>query len=297
MHFSRRFILAGLLGLAAAPVLAQGVGFGLGMHDVVVRAGGGAAPLDAFAQPSGAYSFRKLRTAYTGNAIRIRRASDNAELNIGFLGFVPGLGAPWDEAAAVAHCAATTCFGRTWYDQSGLGKDIGNATPANQPQLIFNCNGALPCLRTTAAQVLQTVSATYVPVPPITFSAVANRSAGTGVCYWPFQYNVNSLSSRSAVANQWLLFAGTGLAVVAADNAWHSGIGVVNGALSVVRIDGVETTGTTTGGTTAGALVGFWGAAATTCNAAEVIAWDSYAMPPAERAVWGANQKSFWGTP
>jgi hypothetical protein len=31
-----------------------------------------------------AYSLRKLRTAYTGNAIRVRRSSDSAELNIGF---------------------------------------------------------------------------------------------------------------------------------------------------------------------------------------------------------------------
>ena len=31
-----------------------------------------------------AYSLRKLRNAYTGNAIRVRRSSDNAEANIGF---------------------------------------------------------------------------------------------------------------------------------------------------------------------------------------------------------------------
>jgi hypothetical protein len=31
-----------------------------------------------------AYSLRKLRAAYTGNAVRVRRSSDNAELDIGF---------------------------------------------------------------------------------------------------------------------------------------------------------------------------------------------------------------------
>ena len=31
-----------------------------------------------------AYSLRKLRAAYTGSAVRVRRSSDNAEANIGF---------------------------------------------------------------------------------------------------------------------------------------------------------------------------------------------------------------------
>ena len=41
--------------------------------------------LDQLTTPSAAaYSSRKLRAAYTGNAIRVRRSSDNAELDIGF---------------------------------------------------------------------------------------------------------------------------------------------------------------------------------------------------------------------
>jgi hypothetical protein len=41
--------------------------------------------LDQLSAPSAvAYSLRKLRNAYTGNAIRVRRASDNAETDIGF---------------------------------------------------------------------------------------------------------------------------------------------------------------------------------------------------------------------
>jgi hypothetical protein len=46
-----------------------------------------AAPLilDQIGAPSAAaYSLRKLRAAYAGNAIRVRRSSDNAELDIGF---------------------------------------------------------------------------------------------------------------------------------------------------------------------------------------------------------------------
>jgi hypothetical protein len=44
-----------------------------------------AAILDQLSAPSAAaYSLRKLRNAYTGNAIRVRRSSDNAEADIGF---------------------------------------------------------------------------------------------------------------------------------------------------------------------------------------------------------------------
>lgn len=42
--------------------------------------------LDLFPNASVAYSLRKLRTAYTGSAIRVRRNIDNAEQDIGFSG-------------------------------------------------------------------------------------------------------------------------------------------------------------------------------------------------------------------
>ena len=55
-----------------------------------VRASGGTpAPsllLDTYPNAAVAYSLRKLRTAYTGNAIRVRRSSDNAEQDIAFVG-------------------------------------------------------------------------------------------------------------------------------------------------------------------------------------------------------------------
>jgi hypothetical protein len=41
--------------------------------------------LDAYSGGSAAFSLRKLRAAYTGSAIRVRRASDNAEQDIGFV--------------------------------------------------------------------------------------------------------------------------------------------------------------------------------------------------------------------
>jgi hypothetical protein len=42
--------------------------------------------LDLFPNAAVAYSLRKLRTAYSGNAIRVRRSRDNAEQDINFVG-------------------------------------------------------------------------------------------------------------------------------------------------------------------------------------------------------------------
>ncbi len=40
--------------------------------------------LDLYPNASAAYSLRKLRNAYSGSAIKVRRSSDNAEQDIGF---------------------------------------------------------------------------------------------------------------------------------------------------------------------------------------------------------------------
>jgi len=42
--------------------------------------------LDAYSGATAAYSLRKLRFAYTGSAIRVRRSSDSVEQDIGFIG-------------------------------------------------------------------------------------------------------------------------------------------------------------------------------------------------------------------
>lgn len=74
----------------------------------------------------GAYSLRKLRSAYTGNCIRVRRASDNAEADIGFSD-------DWVQKSAVsAHCGSSDGFVVVFYDQSGNGNDVTASTSGNQ---------------------------------------------------------------------------------------------------------------------------------------------------------------------
>ena len=86
--------------------------------------------LDTYPNAAAAYSLRKLRTAYTGSAIRVRRSSDNTEQNIGFTGN------ELDTTALLSFCGAGNGFVTTWYDQSGNARNATQITQANQPQIV-----------------------------------------------------------------------------------------------------------------------------------------------------------------
>jgi hypothetical protein len=87
--------------------------------------------LDSYPNAAAAYSLRKLRAAYTGSAIRVRRSSDNAEQDIAFT----ALG-NLDTNSLTSFCGSGNGFVTTWYDQSG---NANNATQTNallQPQIV-----------------------------------------------------------------------------------------------------------------------------------------------------------------
>jgi len=79
--------------------------------------------LDSVSTPWAAYSLRKIRTAYAGNWIQVKRASDRATQNIGNAAdkYV-------DRDAIASFCSGTTGRISIWYDQSGNGR---NTTPSS----------------------------------------------------------------------------------------------------------------------------------------------------------------------
>lgn len=87
--------------------------------------------LDTYPNAAAAYSVRKLRTAYTGSAIRVRRSSDNTESDIGFT----SLG-NLDTTSLTSFCGSGNGFVTTWYDQSGNARNATQSTAANQPQIV-----------------------------------------------------------------------------------------------------------------------------------------------------------------
>jgi hypothetical protein len=78
-----------------------------------------------------AYSTRKLRAAYAGNALRVRRSSDNAEQNIGFDG-----NGELDTSALAAFVSSNNGFITTFYDQSAAADNMVQATAGSQPRIV-----------------------------------------------------------------------------------------------------------------------------------------------------------------
>jgi hypothetical protein len=88
--------------------------------------------LDLYPTASRAYSLRKLRTAYSGNAILVRRSSDNTTSGIGFL---PS--GHLDTSSLKTFVGANDGFVRIWYDQSGNGINAEQTTTnSEQPKIV-----------------------------------------------------------------------------------------------------------------------------------------------------------------
>ena len=77
----------------------------------------------------------KLLTSYAGPCLRVRRASDNSELDINFdaIGYV-------DKNQLSGFISGTQGFIVRWYDQSGNTNNMENTTTSEQPQLLIGTN-------------------------------------------------------------------------------------------------------------------------------------------------------------
>jgi len=91
--------------------------------------------LDTYTGAAAAYSLRKLRTAYTGDAIEVYNGSSYAD--IGFSND------ELDTVALAAHCGSNDGFVSRWYDQSGNTNDATQTTTANMPKIYDGTTGVL----------------------------------------------------------------------------------------------------------------------------------------------------------
>lgn len=98
------------------------------------KTGGGAfvGPLDGLtANLWASYALKRLLSSYTGALIRVRRSSDSTEQDISYI-----TGGGLDTAALATFVGANSAFIVTWYDQSGAGNHLTQATAANQPRIV-----------------------------------------------------------------------------------------------------------------------------------------------------------------
>jgi hypothetical protein len=88
--------------------------------------------LDEYPGAAAAYSLRKLRNAYTGNCIRVRRSSDGATSDIGFLNNV------LDATTLLTFVGVDDGTILIWYDQSGNGNNAIQINALSQPTIVLS---------------------------------------------------------------------------------------------------------------------------------------------------------------
>jgi hypothetical protein len=112
--------------------------------------------LDEYPNSAVAYSLRRLRAGYSGSAIKVRRASDNALQDISFINN------ELDTATLESFCSGTDGFVHTWYDQSGNGYDVTQAVASRQPKIVNTgstiTDGTKPSVQFDGGQGLNTTA-------------------------------------------------------------------------------------------------------------------------------------------
>ena len=137
-----------------------------------------------------AYSLRKLRTAYTGAAIRIRRFGDNAEQDIGF-----DSNGDLDTAAITSFIGSNNAAVVTWYEQSGQASNwnLTNSLTTGQPRIaasgfLYTLNSKPSIADTTGAHRMS-FNTTFGNAPSAigqpfhTFSVVSYINSGDCVLF------------------------------------------------------------------------------------------------------------------
>lgn len=164
------------------------IGYGnsmfLATHGILARSA--SAPsfvglLDTYSGASAAYSLRQLSSTYTGNCIRVRRSSDNAEQNIGFVNNV------LDTASLLTFCGAGNGFVTTWYDQSGNANNATNSTAIAQPQIVSSgamilINGK-PSVQFDGSNDLLNLG-TIITTGASSFNSFVAKRAASGDNFW-----------------------------------------------------------------------------------------------------------------
>jgi len=171
----------------------------------IVSSGGSSVPLllDTYGGSLAAYSLRKLRAAYTGYAIRVRRSSDNTSQGIGFDG-----SGNLDTTSLTSFVGANSGYVSIWYDQSGSSKDISQSTSASQPLIvnsgsIITMNGKNSVLFNNAsADTFMDSQLFYSENPYHTFAYFRYNAINGAIYDGVTNYNENRINSVSSTQLQ-----------------------------------------------------------------------------------------------
>lgn len=235
----RRLAFIVLIALAFATVATARLGTARRITTPAVAAAGGGATLlldeSGLGSATLSLSTGKVRSAYSGDVLRVRRSSDNAECDVEFLNDWVSLDSPINNLSAgsgatlTAWAGSDSCYVVTWFDQSGNANNATQSTAARQP-MIVNA-GALvvgsnsrPAIQFTSASSHRMTLAVACPTSSLSACGVVKTDSGTtaqtfiGGQSGAFQYNmivtsgyhrfnryaVWSVASSSAITTNWV---------------------------------------------------------------------------------------------
>lgn len=267
----------------------------------VVTAG---AMLDGIGAPTplGAYSLDKIVGSYAGSAIRVQRADNGTQLDIGFTG--AGL---LNTSAISTFCSSPSTSGyvRVWYDQSGNGRNLTQTTLANMFQIY---NGTVintvtrnsvtkPVLYaedqnrgmiTAAFTATNTANATGVVVGQLTNAVTTNSPRylslmPTTTTLGDVEAPGAALIARNTTLQEWGSNRAKGwrASQTGIYNTIQHVISRISGTTYEVTVDGLVKTGNFDAGTNIQATrigvahTGFQPQSSTGMRIAEVVVWDS----------------------
>ncbi len=206
-------------------------------------------PLDEVAGATLAVGLRRLRTAYTGSALRLRRSSDNGEQDFGFAGNDLDVNAisTWLNGAS-GYCTKL-------YDQSGNGGDVSQTSVAAQPLLVISGINNNPSLRFTTTQSMFNAVNYPAPFSVIYGSKVIGTSARVLAAknnnwllgYWGGSENRAyfdgwvSEGTTPTVANQYNIYAATGTGSVS--TVYKNGTQIASNGNGLTGPNGIQLNG------------------------------------------------------
>ena len=150
--------------------------------------------LDDYSGATAAYSLRLLRSGYTGSAVRVRRASDNTEQDIGFANNV------LDTSALATFCGNSNGFITTWYEQSGASgaANLTQSTASNQPKIYDGATSSVMLENGKPTIDFDYTSTQHFSATPTNWSSIVDDTNHT----ISMVYNLNQYSSpRSTIYN------------------------------------------------------------------------------------------------
>lgn len=204
----------------------------------------------------GLWAYSRAYALNLGPMIDLVRASDSATLTVNAL-----KGGALDAAAAAAFCAGTTGAISKFYDQTGNGFHVTQATSAQRAALTFNGIGTRPIATFNrsggVSSIIYAGAQTYTQSQPMSGMLVGRRTgsftSSTRTLAPGGSANViygwhNVADNTNVFGGAPGLFGGT-----VPDNQWHAMQCVWNGASSVRAADGASVSGVTGANSCAGA--------------------------------------------